>query len=305
MRALAFSIDNSYEMPFRVLWHSLIATESLPKATKLYFLHNTDFNPETMNQLADLVARSGHIPVFLDAERRLPDNLPIGKGDHVSPATFYRLSLSSILPPELESVVHLDLDTVAVRSIRELFTLELKYPVAAADHASPADSRRISGDKLGTYFQAGVLVIDLKLWRLGNFEKRFQEILVRKQGQLLWWDQDVLNHAFMNNWQRLPIWFNVGKSVRNLVSVAELSRSARLIHYDGNRKPWVRFSPQTYSAYWYECFEECFGFSLRQQLEREMRQTQLKAFFLSPLFLLTRTFRKLLQPLLRSTGSAR
>jgi lipopolysaccharide biosynthesis glycosyltransferase len=239
--------------------------------------------PDTIVRLRDLVIAAGHRPHFVDAEKKLPLNLPISVTDHVSTATFYRLYIASLLPHDLETVIHLDLDLVAVRSAHELFTAELEFPVAAVDHASPTDSRRVFGDTLGTYFQAGVLVIDLVQWRTKDVETRFRKILEHEGHRIRWWDQDVLNIAFQNDWQRLPIWFNVNSSQRKNITVSELTSSAILIHYDGSRKPWVRFSPQKYSDYWYTSFEQCFGYSLRKSLRRKMAYDRLKSQVLWPI----------------------
>jgi lipopolysaccharide biosynthesis glycosyltransferase len=229
----------------------------------------------TIERIRGLVVESGNLPTFIDAEGKLPTQLPVEESDHVSSATFYRLYLASLLPDDVDTVIHLDLDVVATRSASELFSIDLKAPLAAVDHALPEEAKRLFGDRLGTYFQAGVLLIDLAHWRRQNVESRFHEILEKDRERIRWWDQDVLNIAFANEWQRLPIWFNACGSVRGMISPSELEDSAVLIHYDGHRKPWVRYSPHRYSEFWYTSFEQCFGYSLSEQLKREMARERL------------------------------
>jgi len=283
MRALAFSIDENYEMPFRVLWHSLLTTHSIPDGTPVFFLHNSAMDVPTIERIRSLVLESGHQPTFIDAEKSLPASLPLKETDHVSSATFYRLYSASLLPDDIDTVIHLDLDVVAARSALELFSIDLESPIAAVDHARPEEAKRVFGDHLGTYFQAGILLIDLVQWRLANVEERFREILERERDRIRWWDQDVLNIAFASNWQRLPIWLNACSNVRTLISPSELENSAVFIHYDGHRKPWARYSPHRYSEYWYTAFEDCFGYSLADQLRRELAIERLKNRFVWPI----------------------
>lgn len=270
MRALAFSIDENYEMPFRVLWHSLLTTDTIPDSTDIFFLHDSSMSDGAISRLADVVLESGHNPTFIDAEVVLPDSLPIKATDHVSAATFYRLYIATLLPENVESVIHLDLDVVAVKSGRALFEFDLHSPVAAVDHARPEEAKRVSGDALGTYFQAGVLVANLGQWRIQEIETSFGNILKNDQARIRWWDQDVLNIAFSDAWQRLPIWFNVCSNIRGIITPRELAESAVFIHYDGHRKPWIRYSAHAYAEYWYTAFEDCFGFSLADELKRKM-----------------------------------
>lgn len=276
MRALAFSVDEKYEMPFRVLWHTLLTTKSLPDSTPVYFLHDSAMRDEVIARIRSLVLESGHNPTFINAELILPDSLPIKATDHVSSATFYRLFLPTLLPQDVESVIHLDLDVVALRSARKLFELDFDSPVAAVDHARPEEAKRVFGDQLGTYFQAGILVIDLVQWRSKNVEVSFKEILKNHRDRIRWWDQDVLNIAFDGAWQRLPMWFNVCSNIRAIISDRELEDSAVFIHYDGHRKPWVRYSPHRYSEFWYAAFEDCFGYSLKAELKQKMDTERFK-----------------------------
>lgn len=282
IRALAFSIDENYEMPFRVLWFSLLATNSIPDSKRVFFLHNSAMNSNAIHRIQRLVIESGHRPEFIDAEKRLPAALPIKKSDHVSRATFYRLYLASLLPQDVQTVIHLDLDIVALRSARELFEINLEFPIAAVDHATPRESRRIFGDRLGTYFQAGVLLVDLAHWRFRNVESQFEEILDKNQESIMWWDQDVLNMAFANDWQRLPLWLNVSSAIRGIISPAELENSAVLVHYDGSRKPWIRYSPQKYSEFWYASYEKIYGYSLKESLKRKMLMERWKRWLAWP-----------------------
>jgi len=257
MRGLVLSIDDSYVMPFKVLWHSLIKTESIPPETPVFILHADSLSSSSIRDLQLFVEKYNRTLLFLDSQELIGDNLPVSR--HVSKATYYRLYVASMLPESISSVVYLDSDAVVVRSLRALFEIPLDQPLAAADHFSLRDSFRLWGDKSGTYFQAGVLVIDLIAWRSSHIEATFSSILANQSDRITWWDQDVLNIAFENQWQRLPIWYNVPKEVRRELGSDAVLQNMCYLHYDGEIKPWLFEVNDCYGNEWYQAYQECFG----------------------------------------------
>jgi lipopolysaccharide biosynthesis glycosyltransferase len=257
MRGLVFSIDDAYVMPFKVLWHSLIKTDSIPPKTPIFILHEDTLSMKSIDDLKIFSEGYGRSISFLNAQSFVPNDVPLSH--HISKATYYRLYISSILPSDISSVVYLDSDALVVSSIRYLFQLEMNMPLAAIDHLSPQDSFRLFGETLGNYFQAGVLVIDLDIWRAQDIEQIFTKILREEKNRIQWWDQDVLNIAFEGRWQRLPLWFNVCNQVRKLIDVKVIESNVRFIHLDGSSKPWKFHSTEAHAQSWYLAFEDCFG----------------------------------------------
>jgi lipopolysaccharide biosynthesis glycosyltransferase len=257
LRALVFSIDDAYVMPFKVLWHSLMKTESVPDEVPVFILHEETLYPDSIRNVAEFLKKYGRAATFKDARSFVPDDVPLTQ--HISRATYYRLFVASILPEEITSVVYLDSDTVVIRSIRELFDLQLSSPIAAADHMWAAGASRLWGDKLGNYFQAGVLLADLGQWRANQLEAKFKKILTEERDRIIWWDQDVLNIAFENNWQRLPVWYNLSGHARLEITEVASRENGCLLHYTGSTKPWNSFSKDWLAEQWYALYFETFG----------------------------------------------
>ena len=279
MRGLVFSIDDAYVVPFKVLWHSLIKTDSIPRKTPIFILHENSLSQRSIQDLTILISREAFDCLFVDASPLLPDNLPLKDGDHVSKATFYRLYVASILPESIKSVVYLDSDAIVIRSIRALFDLKLSAPVAAVDALSPCNALRTWGDISGSYFQAGVLIIDINSWREDNYEKVFEKILKYDRNKIKWWDQCILNLAFKDNWHRLPVWYNVCGSVRLIVDPEQIKLHARFLHLDGSEKPWKTFSRQSHFLQWYETYRQAFGSSFDvTDLMRKRLQSKVQRF---------------------------
>jgi lipopolysaccharide biosynthesis glycosyltransferase len=258
-RALVFSINDGYALPLLVLMRSLHSTDSVPHGLPVYILHGASLSPATMAVLDDCLHGFGHPTRFIDVSQVVPADLPIRPGDHVTPETFFRLYSTGLLPPDLDQAVYLDADLLAIREVRALFSATLTHPVAAVDHLSPADQLRVHGPGSGTYFQAGVLLLDLHRWRSMGIEARFREILKRDRDRIRWWDQDVLNIALENDWQRLPVWYNVTGAVLHHVPPDQVAANARLIHFAGSAKPWTSNHPHPYRDAWDEAYRLAFG----------------------------------------------
>jgi len=263
--ACVFCIDDAYLMPFQVFFHSLEATASTPPAAALFILHTEALCTASITTLQAFLSRYGRIAAFVDATALIPADLPIRPGDHVSPATFYRLFIAEILPPEIDQAVYLDADMLTLRCIAPLFDEPVQGLVAAADHCSPANQIRLWGERGGTYFQAGVLVIPLQTWREQEILQRFLHVMATEQQRIQWWDQDVMNIALCDRWQRLPIWCNVCEAVHQILALPLLEAQAALIHYSGSSKPWNAYQPSPFTALWDQGYEATF----QQTFDRE------------------------------------
>ena len=266
MRALVFSIDDNYVMPFKVLWRSLIDTKSIPLNTKVYILHEDALSGRSIECLTQFFEGGPAQVEFRDASSSVPNHLPISH--HFSKATYYRLYISSILSVEFSSALYLDSDAVVARSMAPLFEVDLSAPIAACDHFSPGDGFRIWGEVGGSYFQAGVLLIDLDYWRKHHCEKMFEQILQEQRDRIQWWDQDVLNIAFKDQWQRLPIRYNLCSRARRCLGDEFIQEKGCYIHYDGGAKPWLRPSDSLASQVWHQAYAAVFGTAMeRSQLK--------------------------------------
>lgn len=258
-------------MPFQVLFHSLECTGSIPSSVSLYILHANALSSASISELNTFLRRYNRSASFVNATNLIPANLPIRSGDHVSPATFCRLFIAEILPDEIDLAVYLDADMLALRSIAPLFDESLHGLVAATDHCTPANQIRLWGERGGTYFQAGVLVIPLQVWREQEILGRFFDVMANEQERIQWWDQDVLNIALRDSWQRLPIWFNVCEGVHKDLPLSLIENHAVLIHYSGSKKPWNAYNPSPFTAHWDQVYEEAFGQPFNREALRPPR----------------------------------
>ena len=265
-----FSIDKNFVEPFKVLLFSLRETSSLLANESIYILHDSTIAETEKYDLESFANSQSTSIVFVNISHQLSLLPPLRNGSHVTQLTFARLYIASVLPDSIESAIYIDADTLAIDQISYLHELELLQPIAACDHCSPFDQLRIHGQEGGSYFQAGLLRINLEAWRKTNAMDKFKHVINSSYHRILWWDQDVLNIVFKDQWQRLPVSYNLCRVVRESLVNPQYSIQVdqKLVHFDGGNRPWLEFRDDSYGALWYKAFRRAFGVDhplLRQQ----------------------------------------
>lgn len=154
-------------------------------------------------------------------------------------STLARLYLDKLMGEELERVLYLDADILAVGNVDPLFDVDLNdkaigavddYRIAFPDKIGQLE-RELGLDPGAGYFNAGVVLIDCAAVRAGGFFEMARSLL-RSGRCFASNDQDILNIAFRGTWQRLDSRWNVQTGIMPYI------RNAVLLHFTGRRKPW-------------------------------------------------------------------
>jgi lipopolysaccharide biosynthesis glycosyltransferase len=187
---------------------------------------------------------------------------------HLTAATLLRLLLPSLLS-DIDRVVYLDCDLVVLQDITTLYDTELlDFPLAACLDfwltGAPLFAPPVVGWGVGdwhkflsevvrladckSYFNSGVLVMDLKRFRNTGIISAVEEFLEQTNYKTVFVDQDALNHVINGAFVRLDSRWNVlGNRSKTDLSNADckIAASAALshsdpwiIHYAGPYKPW-------------------------------------------------------------------
>ena len=81
----------------------------------------------------------------------------------------------------------------------------------------------------------------------------------KQADRIKWWDQDILNIAFRNNWQEMSIYYNLTGPARAAIPEEPLLSNGCLIHYTGRDKPWNCKHDDFFHDAWRETYEEVFS----------------------------------------------
>ena len=171
--------------------------------------------------------------------------------DYYTGATYYRIFIAEMFP-QYEKAVYIDSDVVLLGDISELYETPLGDALvgAVADEAvaSVEQFRLYTKEVLGIdakeYFNAGVLVMNLKKFRESNFYAAFCQLLKTYKFSVAQ-DQDYLNVlcagqvVFVDGeWNKMPIG-----------GAGELR--PKLIHYNLTMKPW-HYEDVLYREYFWQ-----------------------------------------------------
>jgi lipopolysaccharide biosynthesis glycosyltransferase len=168
-----------------------------------------------------------------------------------SMATYARLRIEDFT--EEGRVIYLDADTLTRASIGELFEVQLEgralaavremyTPTVSSDHGVTG-WRTLGLAPDTSYFNAGVMVIDLARWSELGVGVRALEYLRRDDVVINLFDQEALNVVLAGEWLELPTIWNVSrywyKEERRPGSDQTILEDARIFHYLSEDKPWI------------------------------------------------------------------
>ena len=168
---------------------------------------------------------------------------------HVSEATYYRLFIDKYLPPDLNSILYVDADVICIKSYENEFKKLMLHLIDSekiiAVRNNPFEDvieRKLLMEKLNLkhgYFNAGVMFVDLKKWRENKIKNKLLNTLNTEKENIKFWDQDVLNIVFENNYEILDEGSNflVGQNASK--KDIEDDENIMLLHYAGSFKPWT------------------------------------------------------------------
>lgn len=177
---------------------------------------------------------------FLDLLGRVPKNKRLGD------IPYARFVMDRFLPADVERLIYVDCDMMVVSPIERLWETDLgDKPFAAVEDAwgkllaAHHDLRGRGGvlDPADPYFNAGLLVIDMKRWRDFEVAEKLETLINDGTADKLSFSQNVLNLIFRNKWQPLAPGWNVTSP-----KPEHERMGAHLFHYTGHAKPWKLFA---------------------------------------------------------------
>jgi lipopolysaccharide biosynthesis glycosyltransferase len=242
-----FTIDERYLQHFTVTLTSLIENNQYI-VLNVYLIHDfTDLSK--LNNVLVFFEKYDINISLLSLNNSLFDQYTISH--HISKAVYFRLLMSDIIPDNVDSVIYLDSDIVITGSLKKLvdFDFKNKYLYAVSDIAS-AEQSIIRLNEIGVpatkYFNSGVMLINLKMWRDSDVSKNLILTAEKYRSKLQWWDQDVLNIYFYDKWEQLPYKYNANAINKRLDEIP------LIIHYTSSSKPWQYLNNHPYKKYYWQ-----------------------------------------------------
>lgn len=254
---IALAADLNYETQLTTLIKSICYQhKKFNIKIKIYLLHKTFPNEwfviinEKLKKInAEII--SFKIDLDLSSYKTLP---------HITEATFYRLFIPYI--PE-ERVIYLDSDIIVNNNLLDLMEISFnnKSLLAVEDfYLNNIDNSYAKKLNVLPYFNAGVLVFNVPLWKKESLLNNILNELKKENNNFIYADQDLLNLYLHNHWKKIDCQynlqigtlFNLHKQKNKIKPKKWLKNKPIIIHYTGLNKPWKINDNNLYrDNYWF------------------------------------------------------
>lgn len=177
--------------------------------------------------------------------------------------SYVRMAVGTLLPSNIDRVICLDSDTLVLDDLSHLWNLDLGANIMAGvvDCMNlKAYKKQFGLFKKEFYCNAGVFLIDLKKWREQNIEGKIKQIIKKKNGNVFFFEQTLMNYSCKGKILKLSPKYNCytlfyAFSYKNLLKwrkpsifyleneVKEAKENPVIIHFTRNfymlSRPWV------------------------------------------------------------------
>ncbi len=245
---ICFCIDENYVCQLGAVLLSLVDSNKQNKVN--IFVLSNGVTEHSKQRLAKTIESIEYFEItFVNSQDKSVNELEAG--GHISSATYIRFEIPALLK-NIDKVLYLDADLVITDDLSDFWNVELDDNYVAAVE-NPFFNRYKSlgiSPEFG-YFNAGVLLMNLKRWRESNVQQKAVEFLNNNKAVCEMFDQDALNAVFNGNWIKVPLRWNLQtiylrrkKSLSNLSDeISKAYRSPGIIHYSSSSKPWDFLDP--------------------------------------------------------------
>lgn len=233
-----FSTDDKYMPYLDVAISSLVANASEEYSYKIIVL-NTGLDPENVAKVKANECPGFSIEFFDISDRIENIKSRFKNVYHFSIVTYYRLFIASLFP-QYKKILYLDCDLVVLGDISELYNIDLGENILGVvpDQyvCNTKEFRLYAREAIGvdpdTYFNAGVLVVDLEQFRKNEIEKKFIELITKYDFDLLDPDQAYLNYLCYGKTYCLPNGWN------KVPTDIACEGNKNIVHFALYKKPW-------------------------------------------------------------------
>lgn len=262
MNNFLYCLDSNYNIPASCSIYSLL--EKSKERVNIFIMHkdakNEDFLPIKIIKHPNLNKLIIHKVDLTDYD------FPNIFGTHVSEATYYRLFIQDYIKEDIGFITYLDCDAFCINDPLVLINENIEKMKSSGFTISSMSESGLEHHSNNTlklnsksYFNAGVMIIDLNKWKTNDLKNNSLRIIKEHKEKLLFWDQDVLNLYFDGHYEPLPRSLNfkvdmdTGNKAINIEN--DLERNISILHYSGKFKPWSVRGAVNHNA---EFFQEIY-----------------------------------------------
>jgi lipopolysaccharide biosynthesis glycosyltransferase len=245
---VACAVEGAYDAHSAAMLHS-VAMHAGALDLHVHYLHGPGFPARSLRRIDRMVTRLGGAMTAHEIAPARVARLPVVA--EFTAAMWYRIFLPELMA-EADRVLYLDVDTLAVDDLGPLWATDLsRHHLAAVTNVlMPHHAHRPAslGLEPGTYFNSGVLLMNLDRMRADDTTQALHDYAAERGAAIEWPDQDTLNVVLGHSRLALHPRWNAMNSLRFAWAadvfgadvVGEARRAPGIRHFEGpgDNKPW-------------------------------------------------------------------
>lgn len=238
--------DENYAMPCGVCVTSIFENNK-EEECNVYIL-TKGLDKVTISRFEQLAATYNQKINIVNIDSSILDGLKVS--ERFSEAIYYRFLIPDLL--DSEKALYLDCDIIVTKKITDLWNTDISKCACAVVEDQNGDDVRLHNriEMYSTYFNSGVLLMNLDYWRQHNLKEQLVEYIYQNPERCLYPDQDALNSLLENQVVFLDYKYNYQELMRQPVDNLFLHRSKwseahkyvtelpNVVHYTAPIKPW-------------------------------------------------------------------
>lgn len=269
MLHIGLCADERFSLPLGVCVTSIFMSNTMNEI----FIHilTSGLSQDTINRLEKTALKYNQtLKVYL-IDQSLFDKYPLS--EYFPQAIYFRYLLPEILPIEIDKVLYLDCDTVAINDLKPLWDIDISdNPIAAVQDANGDDIYNRNRIEIfdGKYLNSGVLLMNLNIWRKEDCFCKLTSYIKEFPERCEFPDQDALNAIFHERTRWLSFRYNFQSVLSedfcqyrlhksNYEDICDSFRHIVVLHYSSCMiKPWIRDVSHPLTFIWRSIYEQSY-----------------------------------------------
>lgn len=217
----------------------LIASAAFHNPSARFAVLDMGIGQENRSRI-DALAKQLHVSILrVEVAQDAFDHIAVARA-HLTRSTYLRLLIPDLFPDEIRAI-YMDCDMVVMDDLSTLDAVELGDAIVAAVPCPSPDPFEVeaTGQSIGTYVNAGLLVMNLPVWRREGIAVKCLALLSDPARPLLSEDQSAINIAANGRILMLDARFNTYSDPGSYKTCSDFPDSPAVVHYVVNNKPWI------------------------------------------------------------------
>jgi len=227
--------NDHYAKHLGVMLHSLL--QNLDNSTVVnIFIIESNISSDNKLKLQRVVERFSQKVKFITIDDNLFNSFEL-KIKHISKETYYRIIIPELVDVDIKKALYLDSDMIIRTDISKLWNTDIDdYFLAAVEGTNNKKWKKatLSIPAKYTYFNAGLLLMNLQKWRENNISAQVIQYIQDNPTLIELMDQDALNAVLYDKCLKLDPKWNCTKGLMNRYHIV----NPAIVHFAGRRKPW-------------------------------------------------------------------